>query len=72
MIGKLLRVMRLHKGFSLEELSSITGIDRDLLLQYEDSSLEPDFEKVCVIAKACGYETRFIRDDDVITVDKEI
>lgn len=72
MIGNLLKIMRLHKNLSIEEVMHITGIDKDLLLHYEDKTIEPDFEKVLLIAKACGYEIRFIRYDDVITtsVDK--
>lgn len=58
--GKLYAQDRRAAGYTLAELSDITGISSDTIKKYETIS-EPGVEAACQMADALGYEvTRYI------------
>ena len=46
-----LKEIRRSKGITVEELAEYTGIDKNVIMAYEDRSLEPDLETMSIIAK---------------------
>jgi len=51
-IGKRIRMLREHKGLSLEELSNMTGFDVELLSNIETNQVQPQLGTVIKLSKA--------------------
>jgi transcriptional regulator with XRE-family HTH domain len=51
-IGKRIRMLREHKGLSLEELSNMTGFDVELLSNIEANKVQPQLGTVIKLSKA--------------------
>lgn len=59
MIGKMLRYMRLSKGFNQTELAKNLNIAQTTLSGYETHYSNPDFKMIEKIAELCGFEIIF-------------
>jgi len=51
-----LRAYRELARMSQQDLAFVTGITRNTIANYETGRSEPDFEKLCVIARALGAD----------------
>ena len=60
MIGMYLRTMRRVNNLTQEELSRIVKIPQNTISQYETGRIEPSFDIIEAIAKACGFEVNFV------------
>ena len=69
MIGKILRTMRKIKGLTQTELSSIVGIPQNTISQYETGRIEPTYEIILKISKACGFKIEFKNKSYTLTSD---
>ncbi|MBR3362916.1 MAG: helix-turn-helix transcriptional regulator [Bacilli bacterium] len=59
MIGKILKTIRLSKGFKQSELAKQLNISQTTLSGYETSYSNPRFEVIEKFAEKCGYEVVF-------------
>ncbi len=67
MIGNILRTMRKLNGYTQGDISEKTRIPQNTLSQYENSVIQPTFETIHSIAKACGFNTIFEKGDIRLT-----
>ena len=54
--GLLIREARLRAGLSQDELGSRVGKDRAQIARWERGAVEPSFETLRELVRACGYE----------------
>ncbi len=59
MIGKVLKYMRIQKGFKQRQLAKILNIAQTTLSGYETKYSNPTFEFIEKIANNCDYEIIF-------------
>lgn len=55
-LGKLLRDRRAHHGWTLADVSSMTGISASTLSKIENGLLSPSFDKVLQLSRGLGVE----------------
>ncbi|WP_428032492.1 helix-turn-helix domain-containing protein [Ancylobacter sp.] len=55
-LGKLLRDRRAHHGWTLADVSSMTGISTSTLSKIENGLLSPTFDKVLQLSRGLGVE----------------
>ncbi len=55
-LGKLLRDRRAHHGWTLADVSSMTGIAASTLSKIENGLLSPSFDKVLQLSRGLGVE----------------
>lgn len=67
MIGKILKTMRKINNFTQTELSKKIGIPQNTLSQYETGRIEPTYEMILKISKACGFEIEFKNNEYILT-----
>lgn len=71
MIGKILKAIRLSKGFNQTELAKKLNIAQTTLSGYETSYSNPRFEVIEQFAKKCGYEVVFRNKKDKTEITSE-
>lgn len=54
-IAEVLKLKRQQKGFTLRDLSKITGISNPMLSQYENGKSEPSFERAAKLAEILDF-----------------
>lgn len=59
MIGKIIKYMRIEKGYTQEKMAKIINIGQSSLSDYENGKSTIDFELIEEIAKECDYEIIF-------------
>lgn len=59
MIGKVLKYMRISKGFNQEQLGKILNISQQNLSRYEKNQRIISFDMIEKIANNCGYKIYF-------------
>ncbi len=59
MIGKTLKYMRKKSNMNQNDMSKIINVARNTVSQYETETIQPTFETIEKIAKACGYKIYF-------------
>ena len=67
MIGKILKTMRHYAKLKQTDITKITGIPQNTLSQYENGIIQPTFEIIDKIAKACNFEISFTKGDITLT-----
>lgn len=67
MIGKILKRMRTKKSLKQAELSKLINIPQNTISQYETEKIQPTFEIIEKIAKACDYKIEFKSKEEIIT-----
>jgi len=63
--GKRLRALRLAKGLTPARFHDATGIDAEMLREYETGKLAPKLEAIMVMAKALGVSHLELFDIDI-------
>lgn len=53
--GKIIRYLRDSAGYTTAQLAEKTGYSEMSITKYIAGRVEPPYEKVAQIAKACGY-----------------
>ena len=53
--GSLIREARLRAGLSQAELGEVTGKDRAQIARWERDAVQPSFETLRQLVRACGY-----------------
>ena len=71
MIGKILKIIRLSKGFTQSKLAEKINISQTTLSGYETNYSNPRFEVIEEIAKNCGYEVVFRNKKDKTEITSE-
>ncbi|MFD2032237.1 helix-turn-helix domain-containing protein [Ancylobacter dichloromethanicus] len=64
-LGKLLRDRRAHHGWTLADVSSMTGISTSTLSKIENGLLSPTFDKVLQLSRGLGVEIADLLDPPV-------
>ena len=59
-IGFRLKAARIHKGYSLTELSKETGVSRPTLSRYENGIVYPSLPTAVLIAKALDVDLNYL------------
>ena len=68
MIGKVLKYMRIKKGFNQEQLGKILNINQQSLSRYEKNQRIISFDLIEKIANNCGYKIFFENENEKFTV----
>ncbi len=69
MIGKILKTMRKINGMTQVQLSNAISVPQNTLSQYETGKIQPTYEMILKISKACGFEIEFKNKDCILTSD---
>lgn len=69
MIGKILKTMRKVKGYTQKQLSDLIEIPQNTLSQYETGKIEPTYETMRKIAKACDFDIEFKNNEIILTTE---
>lgn len=59
--GDMIKVCRLHKGYTQRQLADKAGITINMLGEYERNHHEPKFETVVWLLGACGFELKLAK-----------
>lgn len=54
-IGERLKNARLYRGMTLTDLAAQTGVSKQALSQYENSSIKPELDRLFALAKALNF-----------------
>lgn len=69
MIGKILKTMRKMNNMTQSQLSSTISVPQNTLSQYETGKIQPTYEMILKISKACGFQIEFKNNDCILTSD---
>ena len=70
--GDLIREARLLAELSQRELAERIGVPRPSIARWEAGQVEPGFETVLRLLRACGYDLEIVRYQPDATVDERL
>jgi transcriptional regulator with XRE-family HTH domain len=70
--GEVIREARLLAGLSQYELADRAGVPRPSIVRWERGTVEPGFETVRRLLRACGFDLSLVRYEPDETVDDRL
>ena len=61
--------MRKAAGYTQSSLSGKIGIPQNTISEYETGIIQPTYDTIMKISKACGFSNEFKNKDYVLTID---
>ena len=70
--GKIIREARKVAGLSQHELAERASVPRQSIARWESGNVEPGFDTVRKLLRACGYDLSLVRHEPDQTVDSRL